>query len=259
MCYTTRTTKRKLITNAWKLEGAKISFAMFDKKGWNGTSWNEVLTVIRFAKLHTKMCRTVSVHKALWRCASLWRHTRGSAHLHVARASVSALNDRHRKLLEKHFQCPELTGEDEVEQRPQLLEVVLDRGSGQNESVWCRKLVSFVKRLEHYSVSQMPAIARKWASVGALGPLDFDTLYFLIDFVVEKCFSLSFELVTQNFTAVTTLEKSSVALTWEKPYRRPWVHRYLDAQLSLLLPRTHKGYTLLQGPFKAFQGPDLKV
>jgi len=52
---------------------------------------------------------------------------------------------------------------------------------------------------------------------GGLAPLKFEISYFLVKFLVEKCFSLSFKLLKLNFTTIGPLEKSTVDLFWKNP------------------------------------------
>ena len=62
-------------------------------------------------------------------------------YLHLGRVGIATLSDRYRKLLHKDGQSAKFTRKDKVKERPQLLEVVLHRGAGENEPVGRGKLL----------------------------------------------------------------------------------------------------------------------
>lgn len=60
--------------------------------------------------------------------------------LNVRSVCITALNDRNGKLLHEIWQRAKFSGKHKIKQRPQLLQVVLDRRSGQNQAVTGSKL-----------------------------------------------------------------------------------------------------------------------
>lgn len=65
---------------------------------------------------------------------------RTTTDLNVRRVCITTLNDRNGKLLHEIWQCAKFSRKHKIKQGPQLLEVVLDRRSRQNQAVTGSKL-----------------------------------------------------------------------------------------------------------------------
>jgi len=85
--------------------------------------------------------------------------------------------------------------------------------------------ISSISRALFFSTLHLKVIAAHGRRKGVAGrgqpPLDFEIWRFPTDFLVEKCFSPSFELVTWNLTTLDPLWKNHLATHWKIPLLPP--------------------------------------
>eukprot|EP00962_Isochrysis_galbana_P060214 scaffold34409_cov112-Isochrysis_galbana.AAC.1 len=72
---------------------------------------------------------------------------RGRLHFELGRVCVGAHGNRDGEVLLKQGQRAQLAREDKVEQRPELGQLVLDGGAGQDEPVRCVELLAHLRDL----------------------------------------------------------------------------------------------------------------